>query len=1317
MLYFNSIIKVILQGALIFKSPFLLAGILLVVLFPIDAIHAEISPELLEKSKSICNKVTACYEEINTEKTQKELKCDYLKSDCENLLNIIILSLGSNEYIKGADVPVWPGVWEAGIDAAINWGNGKLYFFKKKQYIRFDIASNKVDSGYPKKINSSTWPGLWTDGVDAALNWGNGKAYFFKKNQYIQYDIATDRSDPGYPKEIDVISWPGVWGSGIDAATNWGNGKAYFFKGNEYISFDIDKKKRDSEYPIKFNNTKGFLWSNFLNYTGKNKDEIISKSQLKVEETSPQTAAKVIPDINVDSGIVLFDGSLGEKWKELAAYGGDFKKFARIENKVLVVDVPEGNKKGKTGIRSAEPLIKFPEKGEKSARKLTFSVDPNRSSDYIIAIIPSDWDGNLEWRSHQIRVGVQTIENSKNSSLTLWIRKAEIMKVHLDPESIQQLGIVIRPDRLVLVTDGSDNILLQGFLPENLPIFEEGYRISVLTRAPKPGMTAKLALKEITLEQLPYKSEKVEDDQTIWLDKTQKTVLFDGRILNKRWEKYQLHKGSSFSPHARFVGGALLIDVPEGIGWGKAGIMSSEPLVWLDKFGKGAKVRVNFKFDPDQTTGFVIALASRNASKGNEPSSPRALLYWRKNDNNNTSKVSLFLTPNKKWKPLWEQKLPNRMPEEVSFILTPGGLQVDALGISKDVIPWELAAPSQSFRIYAYSQPEKYKEPVKMALKQIFLERKAGEPIQPSKPQKGVAPLPAVVLFDGKPNEWWEGAGVAGAEFTKFGRFDNNQMIVDVPKKTSHQARAGLLSKKPILDFNERILSTSHKLKIKIDPKQTTGFQIMFHPGKYADMWGNNFKSAISLVRCTKDPCADKYTLLLRVSRNPNLIWSRTIDADWVENKWDGRLTIETGNAWMAVHLSGGSSVRGSGFTIGKNSKLYMTAYSRNYESYGPAKFALEKITSEWVMPDGMSKMDRFLYVDDADFDADAFLDELATEMNAIDDESKTEAEELSLLVFLTQFRLDVLEEPLEAFTKYADTDTAEKLHNLGAVLSPVSDLSDGWKSFFGSSVVGMTSLDEQTVLSMFYNPWADVALLCELSQVGGIHKITQVKLVSGDEIRNTEIPVLLPLWRRTADVPPPLAAVVANSDTMQAFINLYGNPSKWPASQWLNKLPTLKTDNPKEDSRKITGLFFSHNLSSISAFFHDPANSKLKASMEKIRHQLLTGQAEKMLAQTPEMLKESRAVLSSLTPEYWKRSVVVSVAFDSKHTFIFLSSFGAPQMFASFWFDTSDNNNPALRQIDFFRYDLSFEEVDKLARKAGMKRPQPIHNESGGAL
>ncbi|MBV5337686.1 MAG: hypothetical protein J0653_07030, partial [Deltaproteobacteria bacterium] len=46
------------------------------------------------------------------------------------------------------------------IDAAVNWKNGKVYFFKGNSYVRFDVKSDRTDPGYPKPINDETWPGV-----------------------------------------------------------------------------------------------------------------------------------------------------------------------------------------------------------------------------------------------------------------------------------------------------------------------------------------------------------------------------------------------------------------------------------------------------------------------------------------------------------------------------------------------------------------------------------------------------------------------------------------------------------------------------------------------------------------------------------------------------------------------------------------------------------------------------------------------------------------------------------------------------------------------------------------------------------------------------------------------------------------------------------------------------------------------------------------------------------------------------------------------------------------------------------------------------
>jgi matrix metalloproteinase-14 (membrane-inserted) len=153
-------------------------------------------------------------------------------------------------YPKQISNETWPGVpWHEGIDAAVNWGNGKVYFFKGGEYVRYDVKADRVDPGYPKPINSETWPGLpWRDGVDAVVNWYNGKVYFFRGGEYVRYDVKADRVDPGYPKSLS--NWSGVpWPDGVDAAANWKNGKVYFFKRNSYVRFDVKSDRVDSGYP------------------------------------------------------------------------------------------------------------------------------------------------------------------------------------------------------------------------------------------------------------------------------------------------------------------------------------------------------------------------------------------------------------------------------------------------------------------------------------------------------------------------------------------------------------------------------------------------------------------------------------------------------------------------------------------------------------------------------------------------------------------------------------------------------------------------------------------------------------------------------------------------------------------------------------------------------------------------------------------------------------------------------------------------------------------------------------------------------------
>jgi hypothetical protein len=135
-------------------------------------------------------------------------------------------------------------------NATAIWPNGKAYFFRGSQYVRYDPVLNKADSGFPKPI-AGNWPGLpasFAAGVDAVVLWGNGKAYFFKADKYVRYDVAANQADAGYPKPI-AGNWTGLEGHTINAAIRWPNGKAYFFRGSTYVRYDIAAGKVDGGFP------------------------------------------------------------------------------------------------------------------------------------------------------------------------------------------------------------------------------------------------------------------------------------------------------------------------------------------------------------------------------------------------------------------------------------------------------------------------------------------------------------------------------------------------------------------------------------------------------------------------------------------------------------------------------------------------------------------------------------------------------------------------------------------------------------------------------------------------------------------------------------------------------------------------------------------------------------------------------------------------------------------------------------------------------------------------------------------------------------
>jgi hypothetical protein len=104
------------------------------------------------------------------------------------------------------DFPGFPAAFNAKFDAISAWPAdstlpGSGFVFTGKEYVRFSRATNKPDNGYPLPF-APYWHGIPTSWpkTTLCLVWPGGKVFFKSGTQYVRYDIAADKADPGYPR-------------------------------------------------------------------------------------------------------------------------------------------------------------------------------------------------------------------------------------------------------------------------------------------------------------------------------------------------------------------------------------------------------------------------------------------------------------------------------------------------------------------------------------------------------------------------------------------------------------------------------------------------------------------------------------------------------------------------------------------------------------------------------------------------------------------------------------------------------------------------------------------------------------------------------------------------------------------------------------------------------------------------------------------------------------------------------------------------------------------------------------------------------------
>lgn len=145
-----------------------------------------------------------------------------------------------NTRLEPMSLRYWNGIPFNRIDAAFYWEvTQKVYLFRGTDYVRYDVATNKMDEGYPKNIQRM-WGGSQMFGsVDAAFRWSGNKIFFFKGNQYLRYDMRTNTVDAGYPRTINAKNWKNLSFTQVDAVLKWTYPTVYIFSGGQYHRFNL----------------------------------------------------------------------------------------------------------------------------------------------------------------------------------------------------------------------------------------------------------------------------------------------------------------------------------------------------------------------------------------------------------------------------------------------------------------------------------------------------------------------------------------------------------------------------------------------------------------------------------------------------------------------------------------------------------------------------------------------------------------------------------------------------------------------------------------------------------------------------------------------------------------------------------------------------------------------------------------------------------------------------------------------------------------------------------------------------------------------
>ena len=174
--------------------------------------------------------------------------------------------------------------------------------------------------------------------------------------------------------------------------------------------------------------------------------------------------------------------------------------------------------------------------------------------------------------------------------------------------------------------------------------------------------------------------------------------------------------------------------------------------------------------------------------------------------------------------------------------------------------------------------------------------------------------------------------------------------------------------KDQIIVLDERSESADYQISVYFDPEKTKNFSIIWSHQQNRRNW---------------DYCE---LTLLQTENSENQLFlkcsgelRRTISQEWLDDLWNGRINLVFSKNYILAEFDNGPAI----FLDSKpwrRQYLYIMAPHYRYRSTAE-QMQLLKVTGQWQTKEPIDNVDRWYYIDKADFDPEKFINDLANDL------------------------------------------------------------------------------------------------------------------------------------------------------------------------------------------------------------------------------------------------------------------------------------------------------------------------------------------------